>query len=73
MTYADLVLFQCLDGVKYAFPKAVGRLQEGGEYKGVWGLYERVGKVEGVRRYLSSGRRLEYGNGIWRYYEELDE
>lgn len=72
LTYADLVLWQCLDGVSYAFPKAVRRLREKGGLEGVWGLYERVKGREGVRGYLESGRRLGYGNGIWRYYEELD-
>lgn len=72
LTYADLVLFQCLDGVSFAFPKSVGRLRASGEFAGVWGLYERVKGREEVRRYLDSERRLPYGNGIWRYYEELD-
>jgi len=35
MSYADLVLFQRLDGVKFAFPKAMGRLEKEGKYKGV--------------------------------------
>ena len=72
MTYADLVLWQCLDGTGFAFPKAVGRCREGGEYGRVWAHQERVGGVEGVREYLGSERRLGYGNGIYRYYEELD-
>ncbi|KAL8934043.1 MAG: hypothetical protein Q9211_005441, partial [Gyalolechia sp. 1 TL-2023] len=73
LTYADLVLFQCLDGVSFAFPKSVARLREGGEWKGVWELYERVKGREEVKSYLGSDRRLPYGNGIWRHYEELDE
>jgi hypothetical protein len=27
---------------------------------------------DGVREYLRSGRRLDYGDGVFRYYEELD-
>ncbi|KAI4124597.1 MAG: hypothetical protein LQ338_004716 [Usnochroma carphineum] len=73
LTYADLVLFQCLDGVSFAFPKAVERLRGSGEYEGVWKLYERVKGMEEVRAYLGSERRMKYGNGIWRHYPELDE
>lgn len=73
MTYADLVLWQGVDGVKYAFPKAMERLEEGGEFGVVFEHYDRVAReVEGVRKYLESGRRKEYGLGIWRRYEELN-
>lgn len=73
LTYADLVLFQGLDGVNFAFPNAVKKLRDGGEYKGVWELYERVKGLENVKAYLESERRLGYSSGIWRHYEELDE
>ena len=73
LTYADLVLFQCLDGVAYAFPKKVGKVKEGGEFEKVWELYERVKGVEAVKEYLASERRVGYGQGIYRRYEELDE
>ncbi|KAM0795706.1 hypothetical protein BDR22DRAFT_825841 [Usnea florida] len=73
LTYADLVLWQCVDGVSFAFPRAVGRMRGSGEFGRVFGLCRRVGEVEGVRRYLESGRRLEYGMGIYRFYPELDE
>ena len=73
LTYADLVLWQCLDGVRYAFPRAVERLREEGEYEKVWGLYERITDIESIKSYLNSERRLDYGNGIWRHYPELDE
>ncbi|KAL9616346.1 MAG: hypothetical protein Q9204_008585 [Flavoplaca sp. TL-2023a] len=73
LSYADLVLFQGLDGVSFAFPNAVRKLREGGEYKEVWGLYERVRGLERVKAYLGSERRLGYSNGVWRHYEELDE
>ena len=70
LTYADLVLFQCLDGVSFAFPKCVEKVKQGGKYEKVWGLYERVkGEVKG---YLESERRQKYSMGIYRYYEELD-
>lgn len=72
LTWADLVFWQCLDGVGFAFPKAVGRLREKGGLEGVWGLYERVRGWEGVKGYLESERRMEYSKGIYRYYAELD-
>ena len=73
MSYADLVLFQCLDGVKFAFPKAMGRLEKEGKYKGVFGLYERVREAERIKEYLASDRRQKYSLGIYRHYPELDE
>ena len=73
LTYADLVLFQTLDGVTYAFPTAVGRLKKTGKYDKVFGLVERVRAVENIKSYLESDRRKPYGSGIYRYYEELDD
>ena len=72
MTWADLVLWQGLDGVGFAFPKRMKRLREGGKYARVFALCERVRGVEGLKGYLGSERRMKYGNGIWRYYPELD-
>ena len=72
MTYADLVLFQTIDGLGYAFPKAVARLREGGKYARVFALVGRVREGEAVREYLASGRRKAYGMGVYRFYEELD-
>jgi glutathione S-transferase len=73
LTYADLVLFQCLDGVKFAFPKAMGRLEKEGKYKGVFELYERVKERPKIKEYLASERRQKYSLGIYRHYPELDE
>lgn len=71
-TYADLVLFQALDGVTFAFPKCVGRLRDSGKYEKLFALYERVKSRERIKAYLSSDRRQEYSMGIWRHYPELD-
>jgi glutathione S-transferase len=73
LTYADLVLFQCLDGVKHAFPKAMGRLQKEGEYKRVFELYDAVKNRPRIKEYLASERRQKYSMGIYRHYPELDE
>ena len=72
MTFADLVLFQCMDGTSFAFPKAVKKLKEEGKYQGVFDLVERVKGSEGIADYLKSGRRIKYGMGIYRHYPELD-
>ena len=72
MTYADLVLWQGMDGVKAAFPKAMGAFKVNGDYVKVFEHHDRVAGVEYVKKYLESGRRKGYGMGIWRWYEELD-
>jgi glutathione S-transferase len=73
LTYADLVLFQTLDGVSHAFPRRVKTLRDGGECDKVWALYERVRGREKIKAYLESERRQSYGMGIYRHYPELDD
>lgn len=73
LTYADIVLFQCVDGIKFAFPKAMERLEVSGQYKRVFGLYEMIKGRARIAAYLGSERRQGYGMGIYRYYEELDD
>ncbi|SPO02927.1 uncharacterized protein DNG_05605 [Cephalotrichum gorgonifer] len=72
LTYADLVLFQGLDGVKHAFPKAVEKLEKSGKYDRVFKLYNAVKEQPNIKKYLESDRRQKYGLGIWRQYPELD-
>jgi glutathione S-transferase len=71
VTVADVVVWQCLDGLQFAFPREMeGRRKEFGElYKWFDGLKE---DVEGLKKYLESGRRLKFGDGVYRYYPELD-
>lgn len=73
LTYADLVLFHCLDGVKYAFPKSMGSIEKEGKFGKVFALYESVKGRPRIQEYLASERRQKYGMGIYRYYPELDE
>lgn len=73
LSYADLVLFQCLDGVKHAFPKAMERIEKEGKFKSVFGVYEAVKSRPKIEEYLKSERRQKYGLGIYRHYPELDE
>ena len=72
LSYADLVLFQTIDGVQFAFPKATSKLQKSGKYDGVFELVDRVRSRENIKNYLGSDRRKPYSRGIYRHYPELD-
>ncbi|KAG7002300.1 glutathione S-transferase [Physcia stellaris] len=72
LSYADLVLFHTVDGVTFAFPKAITKLKESGKYDGVFALVDRVRNRKNVKQYLESDRRQKYSMGIYRHYEELD-
>jgi glutathione S-transferase len=69
-TYADLSLFQLVDGLLYSFPKRMATLAH--DYPKTMGLHERVASLKDLQAYLSSDRRLSYSDGIFRYYAELD-
>jgi glutathione S-transferase len=43
--------------VKFAFPKALVRLEKEGKYKGVFELYKRVKATPKIKAYLESERR----------------
>ncbi|CAG9942039.1 unnamed protein product [Clonostachys rosea f. rosea IK726] len=73
LTYADLVLFQSIDGTQFAFPKTFQKLKESGKYDGVFKLYDTIKERPAIKEYLASDRRQKYGDGIWRHYPELEE
>jgi glutathione S-transferase len=71
LTYADLSLFQVLEGLAYAFPKAAKRLAR--KYPHALALHDRVAQRPRIRAYLASPRRIPFNmHGIFRYYPELD-
>lgn len=70
VSYADTSLFQVVEGLRFAFPRRMRALE--GEYPGVVAVRDRVAAVPGVAGYLASGRRLAFGNGVFRHYPELD-
>ncbi|XAH25425.1 glutathione S-transferase [Xylophilus sp. GW821-FHT01B05] len=71
LSYADLSLFQCVEGLRYAFPKATARVLA--KTPGVVGLHERVAALPKVAAYLRSERRIAFNEeGIFRCYPELD-
>lgn len=62
-----------MDGVKFAFPNAISRIEKEGKFGKVFALYERVKNRPTIKQYLASERRQKYGMGIYRHYPELDE
>ena len=71
ITYADLSLFQLVEGLEHAFPKALDKLR--GELPLVYRLRDRVKTRPAIAEYLASDRRLPFNeHGLFRCYEELD-
>ena len=70
-SYVDLSLFQMVEGLRYAFPKTMKRLEP--RYKQIVAIHDRVARRPGISRYLSSGRRIPFNqHGIFRHYPELE-
>jgi glutathione S-transferase len=71
LTCADLSLFQVIEGLSYAFPRAMARLRSG--WPGLIALHDRVAGHEPIAAYLASDRRIPFNeDGIFRHYPELD-
>ncbi|KAF2455850.1 glutathione S-transferase [Lineolata rhizophorae] len=70
LTPADTTLFQVMDGTMHAFPKEMAARRA--EFPAVFAHHERIREEDGIKEYLASGRRLAYGDGIYRHYPELD-
>lgn len=72
LSYADLSLFQLVEGLRYAFPNAAARALA--KAPGVVQLHDRVAAVPKVAAYLRSERRIPFNEqGIFRRYPELDD
>lgn len=70
--YVDLSIFQMVEGLRYAFPRAMEKVEP--NYRKVMALHDRVAMRPRLRKYLDSPRRLPFNeNGIFRHYAELDE
>lgn len=70
-SYADLSLFQLIEGLHYAFPLAVGAFAA--SYPRLAALRERVAQRAHLAAYLASERRLPFNEeGIFRHYPALD-
>jgi glutathione S-transferase len=71
LTYADLSLFQIVAGLRYAFPKAMKRLEK--RHPSVVAVHDAVAARPNIARYLGSERRIPFNQmGIFRHYPELD-
>jgi len=71
LTYADLSLFQLVEGLRYAFPKAAARQEK--KIPRVVDLHDAVAGRPRIKAYLASERRIAFNaQGIFRHYPELD-
>lgn len=71
VTYVDLSVFQLIEGLRYAFPKVMKRIERA--VPGLVGVHDRVQKRPNIRNYLASERRIPFNeSGIFRRYPELD-
>ena len=71
LSYADLSLFQLVEGLRYAFPLAAARVLA--QTPMVMQLHARIAALPKVAAYLRSERRIPFNEqGIFRRYPELD-
>ena len=71
LTYADLSVFQVVEGLRYAFPNAMARIER--KIPRLVALRDRVAERPRIAAYLKSKRRLPFNQeGIFRRYPELD-
>src|SRR5713226_768986 len=71
VSYVDLSMFQMIAGLRYAFPRAMARLEP--KHPRLVTLHDRVSARHRIAAYLSSDRRLPFNQpGIFRHYPELD-
>ena len=71
VSYADLAAFQVVEGLSYAFPRAMARIRD--DIPRLLALRDRVAQRPRLLRYLTSPRRLAFNDqGIFRHYPELD-
>ncbi len=72
VSYVDLSLFQMIEGLRYAFPRTMARLEP--QHPRLIVLHDRVMARPRITAYLSSPRRLPFNQqGIFRHYPELEE
>jgi glutathione S-transferase len=71
LSYADLSLFQIVEGLRYAFPHAMKRMEK--KIPRVVDLRNRVAARPRIAAYLASKARIPFNeSGIFRHYPELD-
>ena len=71
ISYVDLSLFQMIAGLRYAFPRAMARLEP--KCPRLVALHETVAARPRIAAYLSSKRRRPFNQqDLFRHYPELD-
>ncbi len=71
LSCADTSLFQVIEGLRYAFPGAMARLEP--SCPNVVALHDRVAAQPRLAAYLASPRRIAFNQqGVFRHYPELD-
>lgn len=70
-SYVDLSMFQMIAGLRYAFPRAMTKLEP--KHPRLVALHERVAARPRLAAYLASKRRIPFNqSGLFRRYPELD-
>jgi glutathione S-transferase len=70
-SYPDLSLFQIVAGLRYAFPRAMAKLEK--RHQRIVALHDKVAARPRIAAYLASERRIPFNQqGIFRHYPELD-
>jgi glutathione S-transferase len=70
-SYADLSLFQIVEGLRYAYPAATKKLER--KFPSLTELRDRVAARPNIAAYLKSDRRIPFTReGIFRHYPELN-
>jgi glutathione S-transferase len=71
ITYADLSLFQIVEGLRYAFPQRMKAFER--RIPGLIDLHDRVAGRPNIKAYLASDRRIAFNeDGMFRRYKALD-
>ena len=70
-SYVHLSLFQMIEGLRYAFPRAMHKIEN--KHRKLARLHARVAARPRLAAYLASERRIAFNlQGIFRHYPELD-
>ena len=70
-TYIDLSIFQLIEGLRYAFPRAMKDIER--KVPGLVEVRDKVAARPRIKAYLASPRRIAFNEmGIFRHYPELD-
>jgi glutathione S-transferase len=71
VSYADLSLFQIVEGLNYALPRAMARTEK--KLPHVVALHDKIAARPRIAAYLKSDRRIAFNeDDIFRHYPELD-